>query len=158
MSEEPGSKRVDEAANEDLEPAFHGAQNHCFGCGAGNPVGLRLKFAVDADAEFRVVAHAVISEDYEGPPGYLHGGIIATLLDEAMSKANRAGGVTAMTRQMQVEYLRPVPSGAAITIRGRVVRSEGRKHWTEAQIVTQIENANDVVLAKASGLFIAITR
>jgi uncharacterized protein (TIGR00369 family) len=142
------------------EPAFHGAQNHCFGCGAGNPVGLKLEFAVDEreGAAFRVVARAAISDDYEGPPGYLHGGIIATLLDEAMSKANRAGGVTAMTRQMQVEYLRPVPSGAAITIRGRVVRSEGRKHWTEAQIEGQTENAEAKVLARASGLFIAITR
>jgi uncharacterized protein (TIGR00369 family) len=101
-----------------------------------------------------VAAHAVISENYEGPPGYLHGGIIATLLDEAMSKANRAGGVTAMTRQMQVEYLRPVPSGVGIAIRGRVVRSEGRKHWTEAQI----ENLEGKVLASATGLFIAITR
>jgi hypothetical protein len=47
-----------------------------------------------------------------------------------------------------------VPSGDAITIRGRVVRSEGRKHWTESQI----ENESGVVLAKANGLFIAMTR
>jgi len=69
-----------------------------------------------------------------------------------MSKANRAQGVTAMTRQMQVEYLRPVPSGAAIRIQGRVTRSEGRKHWTEAQI----QNVDGVTLAQATGLFIAI--
>jgi uncharacterized protein (TIGR00369 family) len=106
------------------------------------------------DAEFQVIASATISDNYEGPPGYLHGGIIATLLDEAMSKANRAGGVTAMTRQMQVEYLRPVPSGSPIRILGAVSRSEGRKHWTAAQI----ENAEGVALAKATGLFIAIAR
>jgi acyl-CoA thioesterase FadM len=71
-----------------------------------------------------------------------------------MSKANRAQGVTAMTRQMQVEYLRPVPSGAAIEIEGRVTRSEGRKHWAEAQI----RNAEGKILAQATGLFIAIHR
>lgn len=133
-------------------PLFHGAQNHCFGCGTNNPVGLQLQFSVTPNHS--VLCAAVVSGSYEGPPGYLHGGIIATLLDEAMSKANRAHGVTAMTRQMQVEYLRPVPSGAAIEIEGRVTRSEGRKHWTEAQI----RNAEGKILAQATGLFIAIHR
>ena len=140
--------------NPDLTPLFHGAQNHCFGCGAVNEVGLRLKFSV-AEAEdslSTVIAHAAISDRYEGPPGYLHGGIIATLLDEAMSKANRAQGVTAMTRQMAVEYLRPVPSGAPIRIEGRVTRVEGRKHWAEAKIA----DADGVLLASATALFIAI--
>jgi uncharacterized protein (TIGR00369 family) len=131
-------------------PLFHGAQNHCFGCGPGNPVGLKLTFSRQEDGS--VVSESTAGENYEGPPGYLHGGIIATLLDEAMSKANRARNVTAVTRQMQVEYLRPVPSRAPIRILGRVQRSEGRKHWTEAEI----RDANGIVLAQASGLFIAI--
>jgi len=141
---------LSQESSQDLTPLFHGAQNHCFGCGQGNAVGLRLQFSVAADHS--VVCEAAISDQYEGPPGYLHGGIIATLLDEAMSKANRAQGVTAMTRQMQVEYLRPVPSGAPIRIEGRVTRSEGRKHWTEAQI----RSAEGSLLASATGLFIAI--
>ena len=109
-----------------------------------------MKFSVAEDLS--VGCDATVSDQYEGPPGYLHGGIIATLLDEAMSKANRAHGVTAMTRQMQVEYLRPVPSGSPIRIEGHVTRSDGRKHWTEAQI----RNAEGRVLASATGLFIAI--
>jgi uncharacterized protein (TIGR00369 family) len=137
---------------ENLTPLFHGAQNHCFGCGANNSVGLRLEFATAEDHS--VVCMAVISDDYEGPPGYLHGGIIATLLDEAMSKANRARGVTAMTRQMQVEYLRPVASNSAVRIEGQVTRSEGRKHWTAAKIL----HTDGTVLAHATGLFIAIRR
>jgi uncharacterized protein (TIGR00369 family) len=139
-----------EPEKSDQTPLFHDAQNHCFGCGAANPVGLHLEFSTTPDHS--VVCNAVISDNYEGPPGYLHGGLIATLLDEAMSKANRACGVTAMTRQMQVEYLRPVPSGAVIRIEGRVIRSEGRKHWNEEQI----RNAVGKVLAEATGLFIAI--
>lgn len=141
-----------EPENDVLAPLFHGAQNHCFGCGLANPVGLRLEFSHSAESVGGVVCQATISDQYEGPPGYLHGGIIAALLDEAMSKANRAQGVTAMTRQMQVEYLRPVPSGSAIRIAGRVTRSDGRKHWTEARI----ENSDGVTLAQATGLFIAI--
>jgi len=138
------------AQSDNLAPLFHGAQNHCFGCGTNNPVGLRLQFSVAPGQA--VVCEATVSDNYEGPPGYLHGGIIATLLDEAMSKANRARGVVAMTRQMQVEYLRPVPSGSPIRLAGRVTRSEGRKHWAEAEI----QNAEGKILAQASGLFIAI--
>ncbi|HEY9127860.1 MAG TPA: PaaI family thioesterase [Acidobacteriaceae bacterium] len=134
-----------------LTPLYHGAQNHCFGCGQANSVGLHLNFAVAPD--HTVACDAVVSDNYEGPPGYLHGGIIATLLDEAMSKANRAHGVTAMTRQMQVEYLRPVPSQMPIRIEGGVTRSEGRKHWTTARIL----NAEGVILAHASALFIAVS-
>ena len=148
MIEKPTSEEA--VSSPELAPLYHGAQNHCFGCGTNNPVGLRLEFSKQADGA--VVCDAVVSDNYEGPPGYLHGGIIATLLDEAMSKANRAQGVTAMTRQMQVEYLRPVPSGASIQIEGHVTRSEGRKHWTEAHI----RNAEGRILAQATGLFIAI--
>ena len=132
------------------EPLFHGAQNSCFGCGQTNPIGLHLDFQRFPDGT--VLCSTVVSESYEGPPGYLHGGIIATLLDEAMSKANRAQGVTAMTRRMQVEYLRPVPSGSPIRIEGTVTRSEGRKHWTAAKIV----DMKGTILAQAEGLFIAI--
>ena len=131
---------------------IHGTQNHCFGCGQTNPVGLKLEFT--KIEEGAVFANTSVSNHYEGPPGYLHGGIIATILDEAMSKANRSRGVTAMTRQMQVDYLLPVPSDSAIRIEGRVSRSEGRKHWTEARI----QNTEGITLARATGLFITIRR
>lgn len=151
MTQSHGNQQDQPQDENEAAPFYHGAQNHCFGCGAGNPAGLRLAFSLAPDGS--VLCHANVSDNYEGPPGYLHGGIIATLLDEAMSKANRAHGVTAMTRQMQVEYLRPVPSGSPILILGRVLRSEGRKHWTEAFI----RNAQGATLASATGLFIAIS-
>ena len=100
----------------------------------------------------RVVCLPTIPDSFEGPAGYLHGGIIATLLDEAMSKSVRAQGLTAMTRQMEINYLRPVPSGAPIRVEGRLVRSEGRKHWSEARIV----DTRGHTLADAKGLFIEV--
>jgi uncharacterized protein (TIGR00369 family) len=128
----------------------HAAQNRCFGCGQANPAGLRLEFMLSPDGT--VVCLPTISESFEGHPGYLHGGVIATLLDEAMSKSVRARGLTAMTRQIEADFLRPVPSATPIRIEGRVVRSEGRKHWTEARIL----NARGTVLAHAKGLFIEL--
>jgi uncharacterized protein (TIGR00369 family) len=135
---------------ENLTPLAHSAQNRCFGCGVANPVGLHLEFMLADDHS--VVCLAEIPDTFEGPRGYLHGGIIATLLDEAMSKAVRVGGVIAMTRNMEVDYLRPVPSGNRLRLEGRVIRSEGRKHWVEAKILS----AEGTTLAHGKGLFIEV--
>jgi uncharacterized protein (TIGR00369 family) len=137
---------------ENLQPMIHSASNRCFGCGQANPIGLHLEFCLAGDGS--VVSLAAIPDTREGPHGYLHGGIIATLLDEAMSKAVRARGLIAMTRRLEVDYLRPVPSGAAIRIEGRVVRDEGRKHWAEARVL----DGRGVALAEGNGLFIEVRR
>jgi uncharacterized protein (TIGR00369 family) len=150
LSPDPLSQPMSDTSAEGLTPLVHGARNRCFGCGQANPAGLKLEFSMSPEGA--VVSNAVVSDQYEGPPGCVHGGIIATMLDEAMSKANRVRGVTAMTRQMQVEYLSPVRSGTPIRIEGRVNRSEGRKHWAEATIQAE----DGMVLARATGLFIAI--
>jgi uncharacterized protein (TIGR00369 family) len=135
---------------ENLTPMAHAAQNRCFGCGPANATGLQLEFLVAVDGT--VVCLTTIPATFEGHPGYLHGGIIATLLDEAMSKAGRARNLTTMTGHLEIDYLRPVPSGAPIRIEGRIVRSEGRKHWTEARIL----NAKGTVLAEGKGLFVEL--
>lgn len=135
---------------EKLTPLSHSSQNRCFGCGAANPTGLQLEFFLAEDGA--AVSLPTISNDFEGPAGLVHGGVIATLLDEAMSKAVRATGVVSMTRKMEIEYLRPVPSGKPIRIEGRAVRSEGRKHWTEAKLL----DADGVTLATGQALFIEV--
>ena len=135
---------------ENLTPLAHAAQNRCFGCGQANPTGLHLEFLLAEDSS--VVCLASVPDTFEGPPGYLHGGIIATLLDEAMSKSVRARGFTAMTRHMEVDYQRPVPSSTPIRLEGHVTRNEGRKHWTEARIL----DAERTVLAIGKGLFIEV--
>ena len=136
--------------SEKLTPLPHTASNRCFGCGPANAGGLQLEFLLAEDGS--VVCLPTIPDSFEGPVGLLHGGIIATILDEAMSKAIRAKGLVAMTRQMEVGYLRPVPSGAPIRVEGRIVRSEGRKHWTEARIL----DAKAVALAVAEALFVEV--
>jgi uncharacterized protein (TIGR00369 family) len=135
---------------ERLTPMAHKAQNRCFGCGPANPGGLHLEFLLAEDGS--VVCLPTIPDRFEGPVGYLHGGIIATLLDEAMSKSVRTRGLTAMNRQMEINYLRPVHSEAPIRVEGRLIRSEGRKHWSEARII----DARGHALADGKGLFIEV--
>jgi uncharacterized protein (TIGR00369 family) len=135
---------------EKLTPMAHTAQNRCFGCGPASAIGLHLEFLLAEDGA--VVCLPTIPECFEGPPGYLHGGIIATLLDEAMSKTVRARGLKAVTGRMEIDYRRPVRSAAPIRLEGRLLRSEGRKHWTEARIL----DARGHMLAEAKGIFIEI--
>jgi uncharacterized protein (TIGR00369 family) len=135
---------------DNLTPLAHATQNRCFGCGEANPTGLQLEFLLAADGT--VVCPATIPDSFEGHPGYLHGGIIATLLDETMSKSVRAQGLTAMTRHMEVDYRLPVPSGTPIRMEGRIVRSEGRKHWVEAHVL----DGEGKSLAHGKGLFVEV--
>ena len=133
-----------------LVPLQHGTLNHCFGCGQENRTGLRLKFFVDD--EHRIVCRVRVPQRFEGPPGHVHGGVIVTLLDEAMSKANRQFGIVAMTRHMEVEYLKPVPLLTPLELSARHVQSNGRKHHCEAQI-----SDRGVILAAGKALFIQVT-
>ena len=126
------------------------AENSCFGCGVGNPHGLRLHFEPAPDGS--VLAEPAIPEEFHGHPGYVHGGILATILDEAMSKAIRAMGRTAVTRKLEAEYLRPTPTGTALRIHGRVTRTDGAKIWAEAKI----ENERGKCLVTGIGLFIEV--
>ena len=89
---------------------------------------------------------------HEGPPGHIHGGIVATLLDEAMSKLNRPLNVLAMTRHMEVDYLRPAPLLQPLTLISRHLRREGRKLFHQAEL----QHPDGTVLACGKGLFVII--
>lgn len=139
-----------ERQNPTLTPLAHGALNHCFGCGLNNPSGLRLRFFVDQDGA--IVCHTRLARRFAGPPGHAHGGIIATLLDEAMSKANRARNILAMTRHLEIDYLRPVPLAVPLTLTARHTESHGRRHYIEASIA----DASGQILATGKAVFVAI--
>ena len=98
---------------------FDGGLNHCFGCGSENALGLRLEFRETDDGV--EVTHLVPGQ-FAGPPGVVHGGIQATLLDEVLcmtAYAKRNTGV--VTGELTVRYLRPAPTETPLVVRGRVV-------------------------------------
>ena len=71
---------------------------------------------------------------HEGPPGHIHGGIIATLMDEVMSKLNRPLNVIAMTRHMEIDYLRPSPLHQPLTLTSHHLSRKGRKLFHQAEL------------------------
>ena len=126
-------------------------KNHCFCCGHDNARGMRLKFSLDEDTR-RAICHFKLSRRYTGPPGHAHGGIIATILDEAMGKVNKFRNVLALTSTMEIKYLKPVPLGQPLIATGWEQSVNGRKHTNTAEI----SNTKGEVLARSTGTFIAI--
>src|SRR6202451_1125206 len=126
-------------------------KNNCFVCGMNNPDGMRLKFMLDEGRQ-TFVCKFRLGKRYTGPPGHCHGGIIASILDDAMGKVNKLRHVVALTKEMTVEYLKPVPLHKLLHVEGREVSVNGRQHINEAEIL----NEKDEVLARSHGTFIAI--
>jgi uncharacterized protein (TIGR00369 family) len=126
-------------------------KNNCFACGTDNPEGMRLRFTYDEDRNC-FVCRFRLGERYSGPPGHCHGGIIATILDEAMGKVNKLRHVIALTSEITVNYLKPVPLKKPLRVESREVVVTGRKHINMAEIL----NEKGEVLARSRGLFVAI--
>ena len=123
----------------------------CFGCGPANPQGLQLQFAL-SDGGKSYVCEFSLGDNFVGPPGHAHGGIIATILDEAMGKANKLRNKIALTRRMQVDYLRPVPLHQPLVVEGSVLRARGRNLYNRGEL----RNAKGEVLARGRGMFLTI--
>jgi uncharacterized protein (TIGR00369 family) len=127
------------------------AKNRCFVCGPDNPEGMKLKFILDEERQ-TFVCRFRLSNRYTGPPGHCHGGVIACILDDAMGKVNKLHHVVALTREMTIEYLRPVPLHEPLRVEGREIKKQGRTHVNAAEIL----NEEGEVLARSRGIFIAI--
>lgn len=133
-----------------LEPQ---PDNPCFGCGGGNARGMKLTFERD-DARQRIVGRFRLGEEFQGGSGYLHGGIIALLLDEAMGKAARFHAEHAVTADLRIQYKRPIPANAEITVEGFVTRRDGRQLYHEGEI----RDAEGKLLARGEARFVVIDR
>ena len=131
--------------------AHRGKKNLCFACGKDNPHGMHLKFSLDRERQ-HFVSHFRLSRRYTGPPGHCHGGIIATILDDAMSKLNKLRDLIAATSRMTVEYLKPVPLHHPLRVESREISKRGRRLIRVAEIL----DAEGTVLARSRGVFVII--
>ncbi len=112
---------------------------------------MRLRFTYDEESD-RFVSRFRLGKRFTGPPGHCHGGIIATILDEAMGKVNKRHDVVAVTSEMTVNFLKPVPLNKPLRVESWEVTVKGRQHINTAEIINQ----KGEVLARSQGIFIAI--
>ena len=98
----------------------------CFVCGLENPIGLHLNFYETSPGE--VTVDFTPPEHYQGYPGLLHGGIVASILDEAAGRAHM--GIFPprfmFTAKLEVKYRKNIPIGKPLKIIGNVCKDRGR--------------------------------
>lgn len=126
------------------------ADHGCFGCGAANPYGLHLSFATDADGVRATFTPLLVHQGYER---IIHGGIISTLLDEAMAWAVATAGIWAVTGEMQVRFRRPLHVGEIVALHGAVAEVRSRAISTSGKVVRE---ADGELIAEATALFVRV--
>jgi len=120
-----------QAATDESGPRLHArTQSGCFVCGPNNPRGLQLRFEGQGAGETSATWIPVSA--WEGFRGIIHGGLVSTVLDEAMSKAVAGMGIEALTADLRVRFRQPVTSGDAFIVRGWIVSRNKRMIRTEA--------------------------
>lgn len=116
--------------------------------GTLNPLAPPVRMEVQED---RVVGRATFSNPYEGPPGYVHGAMVAGVLDQVLAFANLASGHYGFTATLTIRYHRPTPLFREIRFEARFDRVEGKRIYTVGQVFD-----GAVLTAEAEGLFVAI--
>ncbi|MDH3923229.1 MAG: PaaI family thioesterase [Xanthomonadales bacterium] len=106
----------------------------CFVCGRSNPVGLYMQFYDDGENE--VVSEYTVPAHYQGYPGIVHGGVVASMLDEIVGRVSMIGDHHhfMMSVRLQVLYRHPVPVETPLRVVGRILRLRGRLGKAEGQI------------------------
>lgn len=97
----------------------------CFVCGEKNPAGLKLHIRTDPERG-ESTADVIFPEHLQGWAKIVHGGLLATVLDEAMIYAAGAKGLTCVTGEMTVRFVKPAATGVAYKLKGRFVEDKGR--------------------------------
>ncbi len=123
-----------------FQDAYPDELSHCYGCGRLNPDGLQLKSYWDGD---ETVAHFRPRPSHMAIPGYVYGGLLASLIDchgtgSASAAAGRAwpdlAPVRFVTASLHVDYLRPTPIDVKLEIRGKIVALKEKKVVVEAAV------------------------
>jgi uncharacterized protein (TIGR00369 family) len=126
-----------------------GCESHinCLLCGTGNLLGLKLKFSMNQHGEVSAVLQG--HSNLQGYCGIMHGGVISALLDSVMTNCLFKHGIEAMTADLHIRYLKPVPCQDRVGIRARIVYQRPPLFRLESELF--IENQ---IMARAKAQFI----
>ena len=128
------------------------ANSHgCYVCGLENPFGLKLKFYWDGPE--RVVCNHVVPEHFNGYPGIVHGGVVATMLDELVGRVFIGDPPDLRflyTAKLTVRYRKSVPTGQPLHMVATAVRDRGRM----AEAKAELYGPDGELLVEADGLLV----
>ena len=123
----------------------------CFVCGEKNPIGLKLRIRTDPERG-ESSAEVIIPEHFHGWAKIAHGGLVATVLDEAMIYAAGAKGIKSVTGEITVRFNKPVSTGVPYELKGRLLQDRGRIVLAESEL----RDGQGVVVAQASGKLVKV--
>ena len=128
--------------------------SNCFVCGVENENGLHLEFYQTDTGE--VVVDYVVPDHFQGYPGIVHGGIVASLVDVVLGRVHMGPDPEnprfMFTARMNVQYRKNVPTGVPIKIVGRALNSKRRTATSEAEIL----GPDGEILAEAEALLVDV--
>jgi len=122
----------------------------CYACGKDNRAGLQAAFTVDRSTR-TITGRFTAGPEHEGWQGIVHGGIMATLLDEAMVKLAAHLGIPAVSAEITVKFKAPAAPGEELVVSGKIVKDAGRLIEAEATITKGL-----IVVAEAKGKLLRI--
>jgi uncharacterized protein (TIGR00369 family) len=121
----------------------------CYACGSANELGLHMEFRREGD---RTVCDFVPSAFQQGYPGRMHGGVVSTMIDEAMGYAvyhERRWGATA---RLNVRYRKPVPLESRLRVEAWMVRDRGKL----MELRAEVRDEEGTLLAEGDGVFMKL--
>lgn len=136
---------------ETLDPSQFGQDELCFGCGPKHPIGFHLRCERDSEG---VVTRFIPGQQYQGPPGIMHGGLVSTLADEIAAWAILSGaGKFGFTASFQARFHKPVRIGVEVVGKGRIVKQTSRVVYVECDLLQ-----NDVLCFKGEFSFVVLDK
>ena len=130
--------------------ALKDENNICFGCSPDNPIGLKMVFEHDGDV---CRSRFTTASEHQSWNDVVHGGLLATMMDEAMGKWLWEHGLAAMTAEMTIRYSAVVPVGVELIIESHLL-SQKRKLIEMAASITLPDGS---VAARAKAKFLEVT-
>ena len=122
-----------------------GISDLCFGCGKNNPCGLKLNCEWDGK---EVRAKFTPTELHQGWEGIIHGGILTTILDEAMGYATHYQGIVGVTGIMQIRFKHPASIGQPLIATASMTKNARRLTETEGKVTL----ADGTIIAEATAM------
>ncbi|HEY7983982.1 MAG TPA: PaaI family thioesterase [Ktedonobacterales bacterium] len=123
----------------------------CYVCGARNSAGFKLSYRRQGEA---IVTTFTPDARFQGFPGYVHGGVLATVLDETLERVSLIAGRWMMTGRLEVRYRRAAAIGRPLVVAGRLVAARGRAVVAEA--TARADDATGEVVAEARATFLPL--
>jgi acyl-coenzyme A thioesterase PaaI-like protein len=126
--------------------------DYCFACGARNPIGIQMQVNYVEDT-LAAESRLALPKEFQGWKEVIHGGILATLLDEIMMHAVWHFAGAGVTLGIDVQFRQPLAPAEMVLVRGKITETKGRRLKAQGEIIRQADNR---IIANSLGRFLLL--